>query len=170
MPPVERQVRSFGLSIGATRKTFAGRPGATPPPVKGRNQARARWKPEVFNAASNLNVPYSPTLEKKSTPFSSYGFLPSPPRPPENRPGSKKKTRSSKQTLNSPLKKSVLRQPAPFCPSLSPSSASQILDDIPDMASVLLLDLNENASLLATKNFFNGLLTALNSVPFSLCP
>jgi len=41
----------------------------------------------------------------------------------------------------------------------SPISASQILDDIPDIASVLLLDLNENVSLLAKKHFFNGLLT-----------
>jgi len=42
----------------------------------------------------------------------------------------------------------------------SPSSASQILDGIPDIASVLLLDLHENVSVLATKHFFNGLLPA----------
>ena len=41
----------------------------------------------------------------------------------------------------------------------SPISVSRILDDIPDIASVLLLDLNENVSVLATKHFFNGLFT-----------
>jgi len=39
----------------------------------------------------------------------------------------------------------------------SPISASQILDDNPDSASVLLLDLDENCSVLPTKHFFNGL-------------
>ena len=39
-----------------------------------------------------------------------------------------------------------------------PTSASQRLDEIPDIASVLLLDLNENVSVVATKHFFNELL------------
>jgi len=40
----------------------------------------------------------------------------------------------------------------------SPIPASQIRGDNSDIASVLLLALDENCSVLATKHFFNGLL------------
>ena len=52
----------------------------------------------------------------------------------------------------------------PFPRWIAPISASQILTDTyfpdtgGDSASVLLLDLSENVSVLATKHFFNGLL------------
>jgi len=42
----------------------------------------------------------------------------------------------------------------------SPIPASQILGDNSDIASVSLLDLDENCSVLATKHFFHGLFTA----------
>ena len=47
-----------------------------------------------------------------------------------------------------------------FCEDrpFSPISASQILGDNSDIASVLLLDLDENCSVLATKHFSGGLL------------
>jgi len=43
-------------------------------------------------------------------------------------------------------------------PPFSPISASQILDGNSYTACVLLLDLDENCSVLATKHFFNGLI------------